>query len=212
MKKVFFALALLLSVSAYAQDSEEFEIAYYGDGKVVLNDGSTVVGLVNYSLVSNGKVRVTGSDGQEKKISINDVKEFFISADHFVKIPTNALAIGGSPMDIAILKTPEDYKIKIYEVTEQDFASAVFLDGPSKYPTSKEIRVLFPTMEKPKSAGDLTLMPFNKKVSNLVVDCPELNAKILNKEAGYKLGMLVTPQMKFDVYMKIAEEYQNCAK
>lgn len=65
-------------------------------------------------------------------------------------------------------------------------------------------------MKSPRAINDLAFSPFHKKVSKLVSDCKELSKKIANKEDGYKVSMITPPEMKLELLLRIAEEFEAC--
>ena len=61
-------------------------------------------------------------------------------------------------------------------------------------------------------AEPLTGMHFSpsKKLAKLVADCPDLAAKIENKEEGYTYPTISADDARLDIFMRIAEEYHKC--
>jgi len=56
---------------------------------------------------------------------------------------------------------------------------------------------------------DSSIKNINKKVGAYLSDCPELSAKVKNKDQGYKR----TPgKANLKLWLKIAKEYENCIK
>lgn len=206
MRKLLILFLIALNVSVYAQ-TQEPEISYSGSGKIVTNDGKELQGEISFSFVSSRKIAFKPVDGEEQKILVKDVKEFYISDMHFVKVLSTALTLAGSNEEIAIIKTPENYKIKIYETINQGIIGS---GSPATYETNRDYVVLFPNAEKPRSISDLSFAPLNKKVSKLIADCPSLSEKIASKADGYKLGMISSDQQRLDMFLKIANEYQEC--
>ena len=206
MKKLLILLLISLSVSAFAQ-TQEPEISYSGTGKIITNDGKEIQGEIRFSFVNSRKIAYTIAGADEQKILVKEVKEFYISDVHFVKVLSTALTLAGSNEDIAIIKTPENFKIKIYETINQGIVGS---GSPATYETIRDMVVLFPNSEKPRSLTDLSFTPFAKKVSKLVADCASLSEKIATKKDGYKLGMISSAQQQLDMFMKISNEYQEC--
>lgn len=198
---MFFAL----NISVMAQ-TQEPEISYSGDGKIITNDGKELQGEINFSFVNSRKIAYKLADGTEQKILVKEVKEWYIIDKHFVKLPSTALTLAGSSEDIAIVKTPEDSKIKVYETINQGIVGS---GSPATYETNRDNVVLFPGDKKPKSLGDISFTPF-KKVGKFVADCPSLSEKITNKAEGYKLGLVSPPEKILEMFLKIAAEYQEC--
>lgn len=169
-----------------------------------MNDGKELIGNVSYSFVTSRKVHFEAPGVDAEKILVNDIKEFTISGTRFVRIVTTGLSIG-KDWQFFICLTQENSKIAIFESISQGIV------GDDKgFPTERDYCVKFPGDEKAKSLSDLSFTPFNKKVSKLVADCPALSEKIANKAEGLKLGLISTPQQQFDVFMKVATEYQDC--
>jgi len=159
---------------------------------------------LSYSFVSIRNLVYTAPGAEKEKIKIDDIKEFTIGGTRFVRVVTTALSIG-KDWQFAACLTPEGSKISLYETIDQT--------GPetdSGYKTERGYCIKFPNDEKAKSLTDLSFTPFHKKVSKLVADCPVLSEKIANKAEGLKLGLISSPQQQFDVFMKVATEYQDC--
>jgi glycosyltransferase involved in cell wall biosynthesis len=195
-----------MSGTVFCQTREP-EIIYSGNGKIITYDGREIQGEIEYSFVSSRKIYYQTNGSKKENIPMKDVKEFFIDDLHFVKLATTALAIGDD-QDIAIVKTPENNKIMMYEVISQGIIGTGEIPA---YETERDYVVLFPGQSKPKPISDLAFMPFNKKVSKLVADCPELSKKIENKEEGYKLGIIGNnKEAIFNLFLKISDEYENC--
>lgn len=203
MKKLLLFGFLAIGFFASAQNVEP-EVVYSGEGKIIMIDGKELSGEISYSFVTSRKILYTAPGAEREKISANDVKEFTISGTRFVRVVVPALSIG-KDWEFAICLTPENYKISVFETINQGIVG-----NGNGYNTERDYCIKFPGDEKAKSLSDLSFMPFNKKVSKLVSDCPALAEKITNKVDGYKIGMITTPEQRFDVFMKVASEYQEC--
>lgn len=203
MKRFIVLCFVAISFFASAQDYEP-EVKYTGEGKITMMDGKELTGELTYSFVSIRNLIFVAPGAEKEKIKTNDIKEFTISGTRFVRIVTTAISIG-KDWEFAICLTPENSKISIFESINQ-----TGLETGSGYKTERGYFVKFPNEEKAKSLSDLSLTPFHKKVSKIIADCPALSEKIANKAEGYKLGLISTPQQQFDVFMKVATEYQDC--
>jgi hypothetical protein len=201
---------LLFSASAisFAQEQQEPEVVFNGEGKILMEDGTILEGTISYSFVNSTHVTIKMSDGKNEKIKRSLIKSFEVSYTFFEKISQGTGIVIGGDSEFAIRKTPEDSKIKVYETINQGRLGSGSSSG-FLYTTHRNVIVYFPN-QKPKPINDLSLSPFNKKVSKLVADCQELSEKIANKEDGYKIGLVTPPQTKLEIYLRIAEEYSKC--
>lgn len=203
MKKLlFFTLYITMCIYGFSQTMEP-EIVRMGKGKIIMLDGTTLEGEVQFSHTNQTRLTLWANE-EAQKIKTKEVKEFEIEGSRYVRISSGALSMGSDEVFAKCL-TPENFKISIYEHISQGIVGSGGL-----FKTDRAYFVKFPSEEKARDFGDVTLIPFNKKVSKLVEDCPALSKKILDKEKNYKLGVITTPEIQLDVYMRIANEYQQC--
>ena len=176
--------------------------SYEGYGTLKLNSGEEINDTLFFGFAGKGKVGVVKNDldnplHKSDKYSPNEVAYFTIGDTTFAPVKTGQALTG----EFMIRLTPQDYKIQLYKKYEQNEQKKVV----AKY------FVLFPEAKKAKDiVNDITLMPFAKKVSKQVQDCPDLAGKIGNKEEPYKMPMLSNEKTFIAMYMKIADAYQEC--
>lgn len=60
--------------------------------------------------------------------------------------------------------------------------------------------------------GGKTLRPFNEALPQYLSACPTLQTKVKNEEDGYKMPALTNNGRRVSILLKIAEEYEACAK
>jgi len=202
-----FTIVLLFITSGLFAQTQEEEIIYTGLGKIVFADGTIKEGEVYHSRVNQRKVSLKSS-GDAETIKTKDLKEFFIGDLHFVGV--KAASAGVNELDFAILKSAENAKVKLYEVCWQQNVGTSSGGNNFLFTTYREYYAQFPSMDNIKPVGDVTFMPFPKKVSKLVESCPELAKKIAEKEKGYTIGLVSTDEMKLEVFSRIATEYESC--
>lgn len=202
MKKVLFSILLLASISLTALSQTDF-VTYVGPGNLITNTGETFNGKVVYSLSSPGKVRVIFDDKTDKTFNYNETKEFTVNDRHYYAIKVK---IVGNPNTFAQLLNPESSSlIKVYRNEQQP---TIVVDRNFTITTSYYIGL--PNQDKAIETGDLKMMPFNKKMAEVVKDCPALAKKIMDKEDGYKMGMMSVDLLRIPVYLRIAKEFDAC--
>ncbi len=202
MKKYLFSLLLLTAIAFGAMAQTDF-VSYKGQGKLITNTGETYTGLVFYALSRPRRVTVVLEDKTEKVFNYDDTKEFNIGDRQYYTIRVKIL---GNPNTFAQLLNPESSGfIKLYRNEQQP---TIVTNKDFTITTSYFIGIK--DQEYAMAAGDIKLMPFNKKMSEIVKDCPALATKILEKQDGYKLGMISNDLMRMTVFQKIAKEFDEC--
>lgn len=194
----------ICSFFAYSQETMEPTIVYEGDGSMLLEDGATVDGRFRFYPNSPRKVFFL-EEGAEKreKMKIGEIVSFKIGADEWAKV-INKGAVGSSDYFMKRLTAPEnDIQVYLYEQQNSIGNEQGFL-------VTREYHVQKSDWDQSYSVANLKFMPFHKKGSAMVEDCSDLAKKISKKEKGYKMGMVMTPSMKADVYLRISDEYQSC--
>jgi hypothetical protein len=209
MKNMLWAVILISwCTTAVAQKSNEKEIIYSGQGKITLETGDEISGEVYHSRLTQMSVSVKTPDGETKRFKVPEVKGFTIGSILFEKVKTPKIAIKDA--DFAILLSNPESPIRVYEVCWQENVSMGAAAAANEWPTNIEYYVLFPVIGVLKDFSNIAFIPFGKKVSKLVEDCPELVAKIQNKEKGFFIGLISTDQDKQNVFVNIANAYANC--
>ena len=177
-------------------------IRYKDAGVAILNNGDSVKGTVSYELSYPGSIMVYFADGSKKKFDYNDLKEFYLGDKHYITIKIKVL---GNPNTFALILNSEKSKIRLFKYEQQPI---ILTDDRSDVTT--EYYVWVNGEEYSYGVADMKFMPFHKKMSKFVESCPQLSQKILNKEDGYKIGLISTPDMKLEVFKKVAQEFDEC--
>jgi len=205
MKK-FILLSIFCVFIDFCCKSQTDFICYSGPGKVVLNNGETITGNVEYCLSSPARVRIL-PDGKsdDMKYKSSEVKEFNVGDKQYLSLELKGGAVSvGSDLQFAQLMTPADSKIKVLMSETQ---STVVVNNNFAVTTS--YYALVPGQEAAYALSDIRFTPF-KKMTKYVEDCPVIVEKINNKEKGYFIPMVTTDEARKEVFLKIAMEYQNC--
>jgi hypothetical protein len=203
--KISFAvLGVFLVVGLYAQT--DF-VCYSGTGKVTMKTGEVLEGKVEYCLSYPGKVYLTQVGAtKDTKYKCDEVKEFNIDDKQYVSISCKGGAVSvGSDKQFARLLSPVDYKIKLYISETQP--SVVTDNNYSK--TISYYCQLPGETEAAYALSDMKFTPF-KKMAKYIADCPSIATKIESKAEGYTVPMITTDEARKEIFMKIADEYQNC--
>jgi hypothetical protein len=200
MKKTIILLlsAAFLLDGAYAQVKSSVTGEYKGKGKVVPNTGDVIEGTVEY-YYQGYKLNVwVGDKIWAKRLGPNDIKYFTIETDTFVPVKTP-----DSPTKEFMLKlTPEWYKIQLFQSYEYN-------DETKKL--EETWYVLLPGEKNSHNVmTDMALKPLNKKVAEHIKDCTSLSDSVLNKIDPYKVSMISNAKTYADIYLKIANAYQQC--
>ncbi|MDB5014226.1 MAG: hypothetical protein JWQ25_2428 [Daejeonella sp.] len=194
-----------------------------GKGTLVLNSGETFTGTFNFYLIHDYLKFLKEFGDKEEKYAIKDVKSFSINDSVFYsKLTKGAEITMSKKKTFVLLKNSVNSKIKLYERT-------YLLD---QYAESLETRIkqdlyleLPEDSEEVYSTTALKFIPFAKKISTLLAECPALALKIKEKEEGYAVAVLPKMSMNLmkmansavagrpdNVWMKIMLEYDECSK
>lgn len=201
MKLSMTILAAFFFVAVNAQDF----ITYRGNGKVILNDGKTLEGLVEYSLSAPGSVHVKVGDTKSEKFKAKEVKEFSVDNKHYFALKAKGEIGVGSDMVFAYIISIEGAKFKLYKYETQP----VVVAGNS-VPVTTTIYIGLPDSGTDVyPLGDMKLNP-SKKLAKFLEDCPALAQKVTNKEKDYSYGMITSDGARISVIEKINEDYVKC--
>lgn len=204
---VVFSFCNCLSAQIPKEKTKEKEIVISGPGKIALETGEEVSGMVTHSKLQARRVSLKKEDGSSETYKITEVKWFMIDAAFFEKTlypgPIKDQLFAG------LLSNPTS-PIKVYDISWQEpIAFGPDVDA-GVWPTLREKYVYFPVVDKLKPFSDVTFIPFVKKVSKLVEDCPDVVSKINQKEKGYVITLLSTEEDKMNVFINIANLYGLC--
>lgn len=208
-KSILFFSLMLAFLGLSAQEKMEPEVVFKGSARIIMADGEVLEGEASYSCINVNRIRFTPADSKTESLRIKNVQEFFIDDMHFVKLQTPGISIGSNDQ-VARRLNPEGRKISLYEVITQGSIGTGDGSGGFVYKTHSTVYIQSPDMKSPRAINDLAFSPFHKKVSKLVSDCKELSKKIANKEDGYKVSMITPPEMKLELLLRIAEEFEAC--
>ena len=138
-------------------------------------------------------------DNQSKDVKLfaNQVKSFnYNSGLNFYSLKSNFYK-----------RVNKETKIVIYKKFVKDRGPSGSVVAAGETPGSYKYSIIIKDALALKAVDDLSFMPFHKKVSVLIKDCPELSTKVAKKEKGYKKN-LITP--KYIRWERTATEYENC--
>jgi hypothetical protein len=146
--------------------------------------------------------------GTTETYKLKEVKNFKINDDFYEKAEIPTVAI--KDPHFARVLSPESSPIRVYYIAWQENVSMGSDAQAGLWPTHKEYYVLFPTIGKLRDLGHIDFMPFAKKVSKLVEDCPALAEKIKAKEKGYAVSLIAAPENRLETFINIASGYASC--
>ena len=232
MKSNFFitTLLVLMSCTAFAQQQspEDYSPWYRkGNGKLVLNSGEELKGYGNFYILSDHVSFTKEFDDKTKKYQVSDIKSFSINDSSFYsKLTKGAEITLNKKKTFVYLKNGEESKYKMYErkIISTDLSAAGALGLTDRLETDYFIEIPGET-EAVYSVTGTKFLPFAKKVSALLADCPTLSKKIENREEGYAQTILpkfstnlkkmidnTTAIDPMNVWLKILAEYEGCEK
>lgn len=208
MKQITIALFMVFSVfNGFSQGAVEESVLIeslthnYKESSYLGIEGEELKGLIKY--VEYESYFYFKQKGEEKgvKIKPEQVKSFSYN---------NGELFFYSLKENFYLKENKEEKIQIFKrFTPKGGLTGVKIEGGKvlgKYSNYVSIENVIALAHM----GDLkSFSPFKKKVPALLKACPELAKKVADKEKGYKTGIL---SPAYVVWLKIAEDYENCAK
>jgi hypothetical protein len=205
MKKSILTLIACLFLSLALVAQSDF-VHYKGKGQALLKDGTTVTGFIEYCLEFPGKVYVT-PEGQSKdtKYDADDVKSFNIDDKQFVSVKAADAAAGPPKVTFLRFLTPADYKIRILIQETQP----VIVSNNDFTITTTYFCMLPGDDANAYAVGEMKFVPF-KKMNNYIANCPALVARIEAKDKEVYVPSITTDDIRREVFLKVAEEYQNC--
>ena len=188
---------------------------YYieGDGVMYMADGTVVPGIIRFGFVSQSCIDFhPATEMKMKTYCSNKIDHFTIGNKKFyaVTFKESSFTIGHEKVFMERLNDNDSDRFRMFYIrhevrnTDQQFQSGQWKLDHGYY-------VLLPDMEKAYDIEDTRFMPFAKKMSALLQDCPDLSKKIADKEAGYKISVFAGGGND-EVYLRIMREYNACAK
>ena len=203
-----FSASAQITSSVNDQTTKEPEIIYSGPGKITLETGEEVEGEIRHSLITQNRISIKKTDGTKETYTLKEVKTFRLNNDFYEKVEIPTLAI--KDPHFAQLLSSESSPVRIYYIAWQENVSFGSDAQAGLWPTHKEYYALFPSIGKLRDFGHIDFMPFPKKVSKLVSDCPTLAEKISSKEKGYSFSLIATPDVKLQTFINVANGYSAC--
>lgn len=197
---IFFAVFILTA----ALNAQDF-ITYSGDGKVVLLDGTTMEGLVEFSLSAPATVTIKVGDNKAERYKAKEVKEFFVNAKHYFPLKAKGEVSVGSDLSFSYIISADDARIRLYKNETQPIVSA-----GGAVPVTTTIYACLPGSEG--EVYPLSAMGLNPstKLAKYFEDCAALVEKITKKEKGYSYGMITTDEIRQSIIEKFNLEYAGC--
>ena len=200
LSMIIFAVLFIFS-TVNAQDF----ITYSGAGKVILTNGTTLEGNVEYSLSTPGSVHIKVGDAKSEKYKAKEVKEFFVSDRHYYALKAKGEITVGSDMMFAYIISIDKAKFRLFKYETQP----IVVSG-NNVPITTTIYIGLPDNEtEAYPLADLRLNP-SKKLAKYLEDCPALAQKVANKEKDFSYGMITSDGARITVVEKINEEYAKC--
>ncbi|RPD51312.1 hypothetical protein [Paracnuella aquatica] len=211
--RLFFAAACCCLFSACATQAVIYSPNQIQNtpGTIYLSNGDSATGLLslNNEVLFPKDIRVQQPDGNQQ-IHLMDVKGMQVGNNYFeLKHHSNHWRPSSGFYFMERI-TPADFEIQVYRHLErkqkgkslqQVVHEPVFY---VQFPGEKQDRVWASNSKK--------LMPhFEKKMSRLLKDCPQLADTIRHKERGYFYNRLnATEAQRGQVLLRIAEAYHAC--
>lgn len=216
------------STDIYYQIVKEYE--YKAPGTLYTPEGDSLRGHLHYSFLGQsvyierrnhrGKMRVTKYNTKTLRAFRLDTLEGL-----YFEVVQKSSLLGGKRIICQNL-TPGVYGlVKLYRQFLSDGLLTIVRDG--KIEGSWEYSVLLPGQEKVIPLQDLKLNPMHKKLTRYLHDCPPLAEKVAQQVEGYTVSnnrfklssageqayqeaALSLDELRLKVYLRIAEEYNNC--
>ncbi len=230
MTKKNLLITAILSISCFianAQKPEDYDPFYRkGNGTLTLNSGEQIKGFGTFYILGSSVKFFKEFDDKAKSYNVSDVKSFAINDSvWFAKLTKGAEVSFSKKKTFVYLKSAPTGKMKMYQraIIESDVSVAGALGLTDRLKLD-----YFVGSEEDDDVQSITgfkFMPFSKKVSALLADCPALSQKIADKAAGYspdalpKLGgglkktiddnIAARPE---NVWLKVINEYNACSK
>lgn len=209
--KYFILLSFIfISVLPFAQDTSR-GYSYYKHSKKksiwIDNKGEKHNGYLSYNEYAMGLTFFYPNDGgqnigltpQNTKYFLYDIKDYKTPyGTRYISIEGRFYKCINTEKKIRLYKyfhPVKNQQGKIYTKKNGDVA------GYYKFYVSMPNKLEFTYFWSP------TVKNFKKKVSKLLLDCPELSAKIKSQEVGY---IYVNGKINLDLWIKIAKEYETC--
>lgn len=201
MQKITFVIAMLLiNLTVSAQDF----VHYRDNGTITLKDSSIIEGDLYYSLSYPGHVRLV-QPGRDDKLRPEEMIGFQIGDMVFKTIlAKDAISLTGKGYMFARLLNPDCTKIQVYKSETQ---AIIAVNNNAEITTS--YYVFMPEVGQALPVGDLKFMP-SRKIAKYVTQCPDLASKLASKDKDYSVGMISSDQMRVNLFLKIAREYEAC--
>jgi len=168
---------------------------------------------VNETQFMNKPVRVfTEGDKKPMQYPLHDVKGYQLGTGYYALKEVHGGMRPGKQYAFMKRHTPEGSRIQLFEHTEKVFAAANKQTSTIRYETLYYLQLPSDSIDVVWSLNSERFVPgFEKKMSRLVWDCPELAQKIEQKQPGYFYAQVtLLPEKRADVLLRIIDEYNRC--
>ena len=183
------------------------------NGTVFFADNTQQTGVIHFSLDEPTKILFHPADKMKPEIVKSKLIHHFILAGktfYAVTFKESSLAIGKEKSFMEMVNADINDKFKLFYLRQQNInKEKQFQNTP--FIVDHAYFVQFQDWEKAHDSQDLTFIPFAKKMSEYVKDCPELSKKISDKEDGYKVSMF-GGNANNEVVIRIMQEFNTCGK
>jgi hypothetical protein len=181
------------------------------NGTVYFTDGTEAHGVIRFNLNENTCILFHPEDKMRpERICSKKIDHFSVRGKIFyaVTYKASSMAIGREKIFMEMLNHGPQDRFRLFYLRKQEVnTDRSFSQDPFK--VNSAFFVMLPEWDKAHDIEDLRFMPFAKKMSGYLQDCPELSEKIKNKEEGYKVNML-SGAANYDVYFRVMQEYNAC--
>jgi len=194
-------LSIVITFNGFSQpatpyvDLTELTHAYTPSTYITLS-GIEKVGDIKFNEINTHFFWFKAQDEKAVKIFAKDVKLFkYNNIEEYITLKKNFH-----------IKANKENKVKIYKRFVREKGNTANA-APGRVFGEYNYFIIISDVLELKSINDISLLPFHKKVSVLLKDCPELSKKISKKEKGYKKTLITT---RYKLWKKFATEYENC--
>lgn len=182
------------------------------NGVILLSNGDSMRGNIslNLEVLSHPKLTVQSSNQEAEKIFLHDVSSIKIASDTY---ELRHIGKGGPGRNLYFMKrlTTPGSKVHLYEHLEKK------VNHRSDKRADYQLKYYVQFANQPRYSvwpvGGRHFQPrFDRKLSELVNDCPALAEKVINKDSGYfYTAYNTTEKERLKVWMRIIKEYNECS-
>lgn len=143
----------------------------------------------------------------KSKVPIESINYYEVNGNFYYPKIVDVELNGSENLLFVKRLTNENSRIQFFELTQKRTENSILTDVYNYF-------ILFPDqdVQRPLNIASIKLTPnFDKKMSKLITDCPELSRKIETMTSGYYLpSYSLGHEKKRDVYLRIINEYNAC--